>query len=611
MIEWCFPVAWGGRKAKSGFLFLIYRKGGGSFFIMTERQNAAHAILDYINEEGADVQALIDMRGLLYQTEEAGEVDDTLAHRDFWLGISDNCREIAMQKNIETCESIYGRTYDEFLLWETKFSFVSFLLYMEKNRPYSKRFYEPRRCTLAMVAQDFQDLEDRKLKFLGVSQPSRTGKSTLDLLFLTHIACKRPTSNNAMGCHSRVLAGGFHDEVMTFMTSAEYTFSEIYQRMNPGKRMIVDKSADEHTITLCEESRFHTLTFRGIEGTWTGAINVSSDGYLAVDDLIRDREHSLSPMRMEKTYQDYLNIMVDRKNDGSREFMVGTLWNVMDPLERIRKEHEDDPVYRFRKIPALDPFTDESNFQYEFNGFSTEYYREMRNKLDSAEWMAKFQQQPFVREGLLFPADELRYFNGILPEGDSRIVAVVDVAFGGGDSLSMPIGREYDNGDVYIFDWVFSTAAKEMTIPMVVGRIMANEIRSIRFEANTGGDLYCQYVDEELKRQGYKCSCSAKRAPGTMDKLSKINAYAGDIKRNFVFLSGAKIPEDIKAKYRQMGVTLYERSAEYNRAMDEVNTFVVIGKNPHDDAVDSLTQLSMFVENPYVTVTRITKGGRF
>lgn len=36
----------------------------------------------------------------------------------------------------------------------------------------------------------------------------------------------------------------------------------------------------------------------------------------------------------------------------------------------------------------------------------------MREKLDKAEWMAKFMQKPYVREGLLFPDNELRFFNG-------------------------------------------------------------------------------------------------------------------------------------------------------------------------------------------------------
>lgn len=300
---------------------------------------------------------------------------------------------------------------------------------------------------------------------------------------------------------------------------------------------------------------------------------------------------------MENTYQEYLNKMVDRKNDGSRELMVGTLWNVLDPLERLRKQYDGNPKYRFRKIPALDD-NDKSNFDYEINGFSTEYYREMREKLDKAEWEAKFMQRPFVREGLLFPTDELRYFNGILPEGDFRRIGVTDIAWGGGDSLSMPIGAEYENGDVYIYDWVFNSGPKEVTIPLVVGRIMGNEIRQTRFEGNVGGDLYCQYVDEKLQEQNYKCSCTSKKASNKIEKLSKIIAYSGDIKRKFIFLESKKPTQEELSHDAEMGIVRYRRTDEYQKAMDELTMFVSIGGNEHDDAADGLTQLEMFIENP-------------
>lgn len=32
--------------------------------------------------------------------------------------------------------------------------------------------------------------------------------------------------------------------------------------------------------------------------------------------------------------------------------------------------------------------------------------------------------------------------------------------------------------------------------------------------------------------------------------------------------------------------------------MDELETFVTIGNNDHDDAADGITQLEMFIENP-------------
>lgn len=490
--------------------------------------------------------------------------------------------------------------YYELLKLESYYNFESFMYYMERKRNWSKRFYYPRRKTLKVVVNDLEDLENRKIKFYGLSMPSRVGKSTICIFFLAWVAMRRPNSHSAMGGHSGILAKGFYKELMNLFSTEEYAFDELFFFWNQeyaNKSLVTDKSADEFTITLGDPDRFATVTCRGIDGTWTGAVDVSKDGYLYVDDLVRDREHSLSPTRMENTYQEYLNKMVDRKNDGARELMVGTLWNVLDPLERLRKSYDGNPEYRFRRIPALDE-NDESNFDYEINGFSTAYYRDMREKLDKAEWEAKFMQRPFVREGLLFPTDELRYFNGILPDGDFRRIGVVDVAWGGGDSLSMPIGAEYDNGDVYIYDWVFNKGAKEVTLPLVVGRIIGNGIRQTRFEGNTGGDLYCQYVDERLQDQKYKCSCTSRKAPNKVEKLSKIIAYSGDIKRKFIFLESKKITQDQLQKDAELGVVRYRRNDEYQAAMDELTMFVSIGENKHDDAADGLTQLEMFIENP-------------
>lgn len=508
---------------------------------------------------------------------------------DFWV-----LERYAQENKIEY--SLVNKYY-ELLKMESYYRFESFIYYMERKRPFKKRFYQPRRKTLKVVVQDLQDLENGKILFYGLSMPSRVGKSTICIFFLAWVAMRKPDSHSAMGGHSGHLAKRFFKGLINLFTTPEYTFAELFEYWHTGLAVLEDKSADEFTINLGNPDEFSTVTCRGIDGTWTGAIDVSADGYLYVDDLVRDRQHSLSPIRMEATFQEYLNKMVDRKNDGAKELMVGTLWNVLDPLERMRKQFENRPEYRFRKIPALDE-NDESNFDYEIKGFSTKYYHDMRDRLDKAEWMAKFMQQPFVREGLLFPIDELRQFNGILPDGDFRRVGVTDIAWGGGDSLSMPIGAEYDNGDVYIYDWVFNKGTKEVTIPLVVGRIIGNEIRQTRFEGNTGGDLYCQYVDEKLQEYGYKCSCTSKKAPNKIEKLSKIIAYSDDVKRKFIFLTSQRPTQKQMEDDAKNGVKRYYMSSEYQAALDELSTFVSIGGNNHDDAADGLTQLAMFLENP-------------
>jgi hypothetical protein len=479
---------------------------------------------------------------------------------------------------------------------ESCYDFESFMFYMERKRHYSKRFYFPRRHTLKIVVNDLQDLENRIIKFYGLSMPSRVGKSTICIFFLAWVSLRRPNSHSAMGGHSGILAKGFYKELMNLFTTEEYTFSELFYFWNPeyaNKPLVTDKSADEFTITLGNPDRFATVTCRGIDGTWTGAVDVSKDGYLYVDDLVRDREHSLSPMRMENTYQEYLNKMVDRKNDGARELMVGTLWNVLDPLERMRKQYENDPQYRFRRIPALDE-NDESNFDYEINGFSTAYYRDMREKLDKAEWEAKFMQRPFVREGLLFPDNELRFFNGDfndeLENKERKIIALCDPAFGGADNLSMPVCADFGGKQKYIIDWVYKKGTQAVTVPLVVAAIKKHYITELHIEQNAGGKLITDSIKAEMKKQNvYFCRIIPYYANTKLPKEEKIKGYSDRVKEIFIFL--------ISRQYLAIDDRpTYIRTQMYQDAMDEFTMYTSEGKNPHDDASDSITQLAIVID---------------
>jgi predicted phage terminase large subunit-like protein len=344
--------------------------------------------------------------------------------------------------------------------------------------------------------------------------------------------------------------------------------------------VIVRKAGDSYQLVAGENlndySRFPTLTCRSVGGTLTGAVEAAN--LLYSDDLIEDREESLNPLRLESKYQAYLNQLLDRKKDGCKELMVGTRWNVGDPLGRIEAQYKDNPRYRFRKIPALNE-NDESNFVYEYGlGFSTEYYRDYRDKLDKNEWMAKYQQAPYIREGLLLPADELNYYNGTLPgvEPDRKLFAC-DVAWGGGDSLSMPICYKFGDAG-YIHDVVFNRGNKEVTRPLVVGKILQHKLNMGRFEANNGGDEYADKVDENLRKLDYKCNISHRKAPSNQAKMTRIIQYAPEIKRLYFI-------DDKHA------------SPEYRKFISELTTTVQVGKNEHDDAADSMAQLVAFMEN--------------
>lgn len=545
-----------------------------------QTRGTADNIKNYIKQHGIESRSLFDLLDVAkIAFEKENDTEWALKVTSY---IKDCCKW-AIQNSIEVLQmdELYWKTMKA----EAPYHFESFLFYMEKNRRPKKRFYEPRKRTLKIVVDDLQDLEDGKLDFYGLSLPPRVGKSTLCIFFLTWVIGRHPESHNAMSGHSGILADRFYNDVFKLTQNEEYTFKEIFPDID-----LANKSSEKNELYFSPTEAFATLTCRGIDGTWTGAVDISSDGYLYVDDMVRDRTESLSPIRLENRYQDYLNVLVDRKNDGSKELMVGTRWNVYDPLGRVETENANNPRYRFRKIPALDE-NDESNFQYDYGkGFSTEYYRKMRDRLDKNEWMAKYQQRPFIREGLLFPLDELNYYNGVLPDGDCITAAACDVAWGGGDSLSMPFGKLFgsvDDGPIYIPDWIFNKGDKYVTKPLVVAKTLQHKPNMERFEANNGGDEYAEDIDRLLREQGFKTNISWAKASNQVGKMAKIIQYAPDIKRRCYFLK----PE--------------LQSQEYKAAMEELGIIVQVGKNEHEDSADGLTQLIQVFENGTVKTTII------
>lgn len=567
-----------------------------------EYKRAIDMTIKNLRKEGLQLDYYLDLQtccqlGFLYDTE----------NKDYYKYYSDYIKEIALKEVVEDKENAetWRNLYWEIVKLESFWYFESYLIYMEHKRDYEKRFYEPRRKTQHIVVEDLQKLEDSKsFKMYTLSEPARIGKSGMIMFFLSWVILRHPHSHNAMGTYSGPAAKHFYDEILKIFTENEYCFQELYSYFNPKEKFITDRSAEQMSISFTGIENFPTICFRGIDGSWTGIVDISDDGYLAVDDLIRDREHALSKARTDKTFAEYMNKMVDRMHQHSKQLMIGTLWNVNDPIMRLMEMNKDDPDYMFRKIPALNE-NGESNFDYEYNGYNTKYYTDLRDQMIKggmdADWQAKFMQSPYMREGQLFPPDELGYFNGVLPPDHKfKFIVNCDVAFGGGDSVSMPIGLQ-DQTDkiIYIVDWYFNSSGVMVTVPGVVDMIIKHGIKNVTFEANAGGNLYASKIQEELKSRNYLCSCDSVRAPNNLPKEDKIKSCEGVVRQKFRFLDNTK---HNKEEYED-GTIIYEKSAQYDRALEEMASYVTIGKNVHDDAPDSIAQIA---ERAFDTLQRRT-----
>ncbi len=361
-----------------------------------------------------------------------------------------------------------------------RYSFDDYMIACEWRREPKARFWLPRRKVLEgqhKIATQIQEfLDDPNALYLGFSMPPGTGKSTLIKFLLAYIAGKYPKSANMYVSYSDAMTKMILDSEKAILTDTdEYCHNEIF----PGNGT-PDISAEYKTISYRRKGDFPTLGLVSLGGSVTG--RTRSNFVLVTDDLVKNKEEARSPERLEKLYNDYLATLTTRMIGEARQIQLGTIWSAYDPISRMKADHEGDPRYRFITIPVWDE-NEVSNFEYDHQDrYTSERIRNIKATIDSADFECLFMQHGIEKEGLAFAADSLKYYNGVLPDGEpDNICFVNDVAWGGGDSLSMPIAYVYGQ-DVYVHDWVFDKRDKSCTKPRVVAKILQHKVKMHRGE---------------------------------------------------------------------------------------------------------------------------------
>jgi predicted phage terminase large subunit-like protein len=408
-----------------------------------------------------------------------------------------------------------------------------------------------------------------------------THNTTIGCFFLSWIMGRHPDECNLASAHGDKLTRGFYDQVYVIITDPEYNYKDVFPNV-----VLESVNSKDQFINLNKPKRYKTLTCRSIDGTITGATRC--ERYLYCDDLVSGIEEAWNRDRLDKLWEKYTNDLKSRKKKRCKEIHIATRWSVHDVIGRLERIYEGNPRAKFIVMPALDE-NGESNFDYLYDvGFSTANYIDIRNSMDDISWRSLYMNEPIERDGLLFPEDSLNYYNGVLPGKPDRVVFFCDVAWGGGDYLSMPFGYIYGK-DIYIPDVVFHKGTKDVTRPIVVGKILKHKPHAGRFEANNGGDEYADWVDEILRKQyNYKMNITHRKAPTTKSKLARIIQAQPEISKCY-FL-------DKK-----------HRSAEYNEFMKNITGFSVSAKNKNDDGPDSMAGLVNFVEKSTTNVTVIPR----
>lgn len=428
---------------------------------------------------------------------------------DYAIKISKYAHEMAAYMAATTGMAEYDDLYWKFLLLEGQhYQVDSGLLYLEKNRVPSERFYEPRRSVFMQhgIIQSLQDLMDDKLDIFALSVPPGCGKSTLEDFFLSLVGGWFPNCFNLSSAHSSILTRSLYDGVLEIINDpVEYTWHEIF----PNVQM-QGTNAKETTVNLERNGRFKTWTFRSIDGSLTGATRCNK--FLTADDLVSGIEEALNKNRLETLWTKVANDLRSRRLDGCKEFYIATRWSVHDPIGKLQTLYAGDPRARFIAVPALNE-KGESNFMFTVNGFSKEYFEDARKAMDDISFNCLYQQKPVEREGLLLPADELRRFyleKHHVPEGVSgytvfpkkdpdAIWGVCDTKDKGTDFESLPIAYQFGE-DFYIPDVVFDDETNyEILDNKTAAILIRHQPHKVRFESNQAGGRIADNISKMIK----------------------------------------------------------------------------------------------------------------
>ena len=449
--------------------------------------------------------------------------------------------------------------------------FDAYLQAVEYGKPLDKKFYLPRRHYLRRYVEGYQEVLEGKLDFLSISMPKRCGKSQLGINFTNMLSGKFPDRSTLMEGTGDDLVQSFYKGCLEYIQQPnDYHFYDIFPESK-----LVQTNADTKVINLLHKSRFPTVMCRSIDARQVGLSEATNLLYL--DDCVEGREEAKNRQRLDDKWEVISGDIIGRAIEGTPIVICGTRYSLYDPIGHLQEEmRKQGKRCKIIETPALDPVTDESNFEYIREGrkvFTTQYFRDQREMLSAEQFESEFQQQPFEAKGILFPEASLnRYFELPVDREPDSIIAVCDTADKGADYCSMPIAAVYGD-EVYIVDLVFDDSPPEVTKPECAKALMDNLVVAGTFESNNAGTYFARDVQQILTDRKYVCNIRTKRT--ISNKQTRIEFASDNIIKHFYF----KDP------------SLYARNSQYAMFMKQVTTYTRSGKVPHDDAPDSLSLL--------------------
>ena len=463
------------------------------------------------------------------------------------------------------------------LLLEAKNRVVdSYLLYLEKKREPKERFYAPKRKQFNKfgLIQAYQGAIDDLYDIICVSMPPGTGKTTLLKFFNSAVIGWYPNDYNLFYSHSGDITRMYYDGVYQMVSDTdEYTWDEIFPDLH-----VTSTNAKMQQFNIGKYKPFPSLQTASVGSENAGKVRASK--FLLVDDMIGKLEEALNKNTLEKQWGAYTVDARQRKtmdSDGKpcKEIINATRWSTMDVIGRVMSMYDGNPRVKVIAMPDIDPVTGQSNFDYEYGGFTVAFFNDQAHLMDEISYKCLFKQEPIEREGLVFPEDKIRrYLN--LPHGEPEIItAQCDTKGKGTDYFVLPVLQKFGD-DYYCVDCVCdNTADYEIQYENAANIIVNNEVQECEFERNAGGDRVAMEVNKRVEQKGWICNITD--TPTETNKEARIFQCSSWILQHIIFKDES----------------LYTPKEPYGVMMSLLKQYSVSGKKQLDDVPDVFSNFAI------------------
>lgn len=549
---------------------------------------------EYISNNGINEQ-VIDAYCEAIKTAVTNEKDI-----EYGLKISKRCKEIIETFCIDTSggtiwdlekyafkEKVSYEIIEKFysvLLIEAQNKVVdSFFRYIEHKREPKERFYMPRRKQFLKIGlmDALQGMIDDRYDILCISLIPGAGKTTIEKFFNAAIIGWYPKDFNLFYSHSGDITRMYYDGVYDIVTNTEeYTWNEIFPDLS-----VTSTNAKMEQFNVGKYKSFPSVQCTSVGSKNAGKVRASK--FLLVDDMIGGIEEAMNPIILDKLWDKYAVDARQRKiqdTDGKncKEIHIATRWSVHDVIGRIQNVYEGNPRVKTIAVPDIDPITQESNFDYEFSGFTKEFFEDQQLLMDDISYRCLYKQEPIEREGFVFPEYKIRRYLNLPHGGPEIITAQCDTKGKGTDYFVLPILQKYGD-DYYCVDCVCdNTADYEMQYENAANAIVNNGVQECEFERNAGGDRVAMEVNKRVEAKGWICNITD--TPTETNKEARIFQCSNWILQHVIFKDES----------------MYSPKEPYGVMMSLLKRYSVSSKKQLDDVPDVFSNFAV----------RITKGNR-